>query len=86
MGPVFLARGGRPHLQGHGSARPDIASSTSVIERFADLNQSSRRVRKVPIIDTKASLTIHGDNEFNWIIGFRTEWDDCATGLQVTPP
>jgi superfamily I DNA and RNA helicase len=42
--------------------------------------------RKVPIIDTKASLTIHGDNEFNWIIGFRTEWDDCATGLQVTPP
>src|SRR6266478_8630070 len=55
------------------------------MERFADVNQSSRRVRKVPIIDTKASLTIHGDNEFNWIIGFRTEWDDCATGLQVTP-
>ena len=40
----------------------------------------------LPIIDTKASLTIHGDNEFDWIIGFRAEWDDCATGLQVTPP
>src|SRR6266403_1983054 len=31
------------------------------------------------------SLTIHRDYEFNWIIGFHTEWDDCATGLQVTP-
>src|SRR5207247_6809622 len=20
-----------------------------------------------------------------WVIGFHTEWDDCATGLQVTP-
>jgi hypothetical protein len=30
-------------------------------------------------------MTIHRDNEFNWIIGFHTEWNDCATGLQVTP-
>jgi hypothetical protein len=58
-------------------------SGTSALLPITDMQ---RPLRGVPIIDTKASLTIHGDNEFDWIIGFRAEWDDCATGLQVTPP
>jgi hypothetical protein len=35
--------------------------------------------------DDVRSLTIHRDNEFDWIVGVHTERDDCATGLQVTP-
>src|SRR5215475_7086437 len=31
------------------------------------------------------SLTVHRDNEFNWIIECDPGWDDCTTGLQVTP-
>jgi hypothetical protein len=64
---------------------PAPAKPTPLAHRVAHLIVNGAD-RKVPIIDTKASLTIHRDNEFNWIIGFRTEWDDCATGLQVTPP
>ena len=31
------------------------------------------------------SLTIHRDNKFGWIIECDPGWDDCATGLQITP-
>jgi hypothetical protein len=62
-----------------------VQKAMSALPLKADIRRCKRNVSYGPTADIRRSLTVHGDNKFNWIIECDPRWDDYATDLQVTP-